>query len=118
MKKILFIQRRPPYGTGFAKEALDAILMTSAFEQEISLIFCDDGVWQLKSQQDTKSLNIKNFSLTFKALDLYDIKNIYVEQKALEERGLSSEDLLIPVKVISTEGLRQLLQQQDLILSF
>ncbi|MDF2866587.1 MAG: sulfur oxidoreductase [Gammaproteobacteria bacterium] len=118
MKKILFIQRRSPYGTGFAKEALDAILMASAFEQEISLVFTDDGVWQLKNQQDTKTLGIKNFSPTFKALELYEVKQIYVEQMALEQRGLQIEDLIIPVTVLATAELRQLIQQHDVILSF
>lgn len=118
MKKILFIQRRPPYGTGFAKEALDAILMASAFEQEISLVFCDDGVWQLKNRQDTSELEIKNFSPTFKALELYDIKNIYVEQFSLAERGLTADDLIIPVTILATSELKHLLQEHDVILSF
>lgn len=118
MKKILFIQRRPPYGTGFAKEALDAILMASAFEQEISLVFTDDGIWQLKTQQDTQAVGLKNFSPTFKALELYEVKQIYVEQTALEQRGLQLQDLNIPVTLVTTEQLRLLIQQHDVILSF
>lgn len=118
MKKILFIQRRSPYGTGFAKEALDAILMSSAFEQDISLVFLDEGVWQLKSQQDTQVLGIKNFSPTFKALELYGINQIYIEQSSLEQRGLSISDLTIPATVLTNTELAALLQQQDVILSF
>jgi tRNA 2-thiouridine synthesizing protein C len=118
MKKILFLQRRSPYGTAFAKEALDAILMASAFDQSVSLAFTDDGVWQLKKQQEPHELGFKNFSLTFKALELYDIKQIYVEQSALEQRGLTIADLMITVTVLPTAQFSQLLQQQEVILSF
>jgi tRNA 2-thiouridine synthesizing protein C len=118
MKKISIVQRRPPYGTSFAKEALDVVLMASAFEQEISMIFLDDAVWQLKSNQDTNVIGLKNFSATFKALELYEVKKIFVELESLQQRGVQETDLLLPVTVLSSSDLSQLLQQQDLILSF
>lgn len=118
MKSFLIIQRRPPYGSGFAKEALDVALMASAFEQPISLVFIDDGVWQLTSQQDTQAIALKNFSATFKALELYDIKQIYVETESLQQRGLKLEDLIIPVSGLTSEQLGVIIQQHDVILSF
>lgn len=118
MKKFLIIQRRSPYGTGFAKEALDVILMASAFEQPLSLVFIDDGVWQLKAEQDTRAIGIKNFSPTFKALELYDIKQIYVEKESLQQRGLTTKDLIIPALCLTTEQLRPIIQQHDVIWNF
>ncbi len=118
MQKILILQRRPPHGSCYAKEALDVALMASAFEQDISLVFLDDGVWQLKAKQDTQAVGLKNFSLALKALPQYGIDKIFVEAESLHQRGLCAEDLIIPVTSLSTQQLKRLLQEQDVILSF
>ena len=48
VKKFLYINRRAPHGTIYAHEALEVVLIGAAFEQDISLAFIDDGVFQLK----------------------------------------------------------------------
>lgn len=118
MKKIAILQRRPPHGCYFAKEALDVALMGSAFEQEICLVFIDDGVWQLKAGQDTHAIGLKNFGATFKALTIYGIEQIFVEAESLQQRGLSLHDLAIPVTRLESAELSALLQIQDIVLSF
>jgi tRNA 2-thiouridine synthesizing protein C len=94
------------------------VLIGAAFDQDVSLAFVGDGVYQLTKGQDTKALEVKNFSPTFRALDDYDINKIYVDADALRARGLTEADLVIPVEVVSTERMAQIMEGQDVILSF
>ncbi len=117
VKRFMYINRRAPYGTIFALECLEMVLISAAFEQRVSLAFLDDGIYQLKKNQDTTAIGIKNFSNTYRALNDYDVENIYVEKESLDARGLCAEDLIIPVKVVSTQVLRDLMAEQDVLIS-
>jgi len=93
IKKFMYVNRRPPYGTIYAWESLEVVLIGAAFEQDVSMAFIDDGVYQLVKGQDTSGIGMKNFSPTYAALGDYDVNKIYVEKESLEERGLSLDDL-------------------------
>jgi len=93
IKKFLYVNRRAPYGTIYAWESLEVVLIGAAFEQDVSLAFLDDGVYQLTKDQDTKGIGMKNFSPTYSALGDYEVTKIYVEKESLEERGLTLDDL-------------------------
>lgn len=118
VKKFLYVNRKAPYGTIYALESLEVVLIGAAFEQDVSLAFVGDGVFQLSKGQDTKTLEVKNFSPTFRALEDYDVNKIYVEREALEARGLTEEDLVIPVEVVDAQRMTQIMEDQDVILSF
>jgi len=92
-KKFLYVNRKAPYGTIYAWEALEVVLIGAAFEQDVSLAFVDDGVFQLTKGQDTSGVAMKNFSPTYSALGDYEVTKIYVEKESLEERGLTLDDL-------------------------
>ena len=66
-KKFLYVNRKAPYGTIYALESLEVVLIGAAFEQDVSLAFVDDGVYQLTKGQDPKGLEMKNFSPAFRA---------------------------------------------------
>lgn len=118
IKKFMFVNRKAPYGTVYALESLEVVLITAAFDQDVSLAFLDDGVYQLKKGQQTKGIDTKNFSPTFRALDGYDIEKLYVEKESLELRGLSEADLLVDVIVLDRKEMGELMGQQDVVLSF
>lgn len=117
-KKFLYVNRKAPYGTIYALESLEVVLLAPAFNQEVSLVFLDDGVFQIKKAQDTQGVGMKNFSPTYRALHDYGVKNIYVEKASLTQRGLNEDDLLVPVQLLNTQQLSDLMEQQDVILSF
>ena len=73
-KKLMYVNRKAPYGTIYALESLEVVLISAAFEQDVSLAFLDDGVYQLMKGQNTSGIGMKNFSPTFKALGDYEIK--------------------------------------------
>jgi tRNA 2-thiouridine synthesizing protein C len=118
VKKFLYVNRKAPYGTIYALESLEVVLIGAAFEQDVSLAFIGDGVYQLTKGQDTKALGVKNFSPAFRALDDYDVNKLYVDEASLRARGLSAEDLLVPVEVVSTERMAEIMEGQDVVLSF
>jgi len=117
-KKFMFVNRKAPYGTIYALESLEVVLITAAFDQDVSLVFLDDGVYQLKKGMQTKGIETKNFSPTYRALEDYDIDKLYVEKESLEARGLSEEDLIVDVKVLSRAEMGKLMDEQDVVLSF
>ena len=132
VKKFLYVNRKAPYGTVYALEALEVVLIAAAFDQDVSLAFADDGVYQLMRGQDTDGIGMKNFSPTYAALGDYDVKNIYVERESLEERGLCADDLQPltyededddyqeknSLHVVGHDQLAKLIAEQDVILSF
>jgi tRNA 2-thiouridine synthesizing protein C len=117
-KKFLYVNRKAPYGTIYGLESLEVVLIGAAFEQDVSLAFLGDGVYQLAKGQDTKGLEVKNFSPTFGALEDYDVTKLYVEEEALQARGLSAADLVVPVEVVDTRRMAEIMEDQDVILSF
>lgn len=131
-KKFMFVNRKAPYGTIYALEALEVVLISAAFDQDVSLAFIDDGVYQLAKGQDTSGIGMKNFSPTFRALGDYEVKKLYVEKESLDERGLKSEDLLEityedededfaekpSIRIMSRSELSELMAQQDVLLNF
>ena len=131
-KKFLYVNRKAPHGSIYAQESLEVVLIGAAFEQDVSLAFIDDGVYQLMQNQDTGDIGSKNFAPTFRALGDYDVSQIYVERESLELRGLGKEDL-IPltyededddwaekdsIHVVSSDELAEIIEQQDVILNF
>ena len=117
VKRFMYVNRRAPYGTIYALECLEVVLVAAAFDQDVSVVFLDDGVCQLKKNQDTTGIGMKNFSKTYGALDDYDVEKIYVEKESLAARGLTADDLVIPVKVLAADDLREVMAQQDVVIS-
>jgi len=117
IKRFMFVNRRAPYGTVYALESLETVLISAAFDQDVSVVFLDDGVFQLKKGQDTTGINMKNFSPTFRALEGYDVEKLYVEKESLEARGLTEADLVVDVEVLGTDELREIMAAQDVVIS-
>ncbi len=117
-KKFMFVNRKAPYGSVYALEGLEVVLISAAFDQDVSLAFLDDGVFQLVKGQDTKAAGMKNFSPTYRALEGYDIEKLFVEREALEARGLAESDLLVDVQVLGRAEMAALMDEQDVLVSF
>lgn len=118
IRKFMFINRKPPHGTIYALESLEVILISAAFDQDVSLAFFDDGVYQLVKGQKTQGVGIKNHSPTYRALEGYDIEKLYVEKESMELRGLTLDDLVVPVQQLTRTDLSALIESQDVVLSF
>lgn len=118
IKKFMFVNRKAPYGTIYALESLEVVLIGAAFEQDVSLAFIDDGIYQLTKGWNTKAVDMKNFSSTYRALEGYDIEKLYVDRSSMEKRGITQDDLVVPVNVMDDGDMAKLMEEQDVILSF
>ena len=131
-KKFLYVNRKAPYGTIYALESLEVVLIGAAFEQDVSLAFLDDGVFQLLKGQNTDGIGIKNFSPTYRALGDYEVTKLYVEQESLNERGLTADDLQDvtyededddwaekpSIRIVNRAEMADIMADQDVVLSF
>lgn len=132
VKKFLYLNRKAPYGTIYAWESLEVVLIGAAFDQEVSLLFVDDGVYQLTSAQKTQDIGMKNFSPTYRTLGDYEVKHLYVDRDSLTARGLTEDDLVqVPwedwetgeeneniVEVVDKAQAIELMEEHDVIFSF
>jgi|TARA_Y100000816_G_scaffold222691_1_gene167667 tRNA 2-thiouridine synthesizing protein C len=118
VKKFLYVNRRAPHGTVYAHEALEVVLIGAAFDQDVSLAFIDDGVFQLKKDQDTSEIYTKNFSKIYSALEMYDVEKLFVEKESLESRGLTEEDLSVDVKIIDSSEMKKLMSDSEVVFNF
>lgn len=131
-KKFLYINRKAPYGTVYAWESLEVVLIGAAFEQDVSLLFMDDGVFQLTKGQDTGGSDMKNFSPTYAALGDFEVTKVYIDEQSLTDRGLTLDDLqhLVwedededwaekdSIKLVSRAEITELMEDSDVLLNF
>ena len=132
VKKFLYLNRKAPYGTIYAWESLEVVLIGAAFDQEVRVMFVDDGVYQLTTGQDTSEVGMKNFSPTYRTLGDYEVKSIYVDRDSLEARGLTQDDLVAIawedweteeeieniVEVVDAARISELMEESDVVFSF
>jgi tRNA 2-thiouridine synthesizing protein C len=116
IKDFMFVMRRAPHGTIYTYEGLEMVLITAAYEQDITIAFIDDGVYALIKHQDTDDLQIKGYVKTFTALEDYEVEKLYVDRQSLEERGLSKEDLIVDVEILESAEIGKLMEEQDVVI--
>ena len=131
-KTFVYINRKSPYGSVYALESLEVVLIGAAFEQDVKLVFMDDGVFQLTKNQDPAEIGMKNFSKTYAALGDYDVNQIFVDEESLKQRGLTLDDLqpLVyededddwaekdSIKLVNREQLSDVIESADVLLNF
>ncbi len=117
VKKFLFILSQSPHDGLWVQETLDILLTVAAFDQPVSLLFLDQGVFQIKKHQNSELINLKNTAAIFKALEIYDIQDIFSEVESLQEYGLKPGDLFLPVKEIYRKELPLFINKFDIVCS-
>jgi tRNA 2-thiouridine synthesizing protein C len=132
VKKFMYLNRRAPYGTIYAWESLEVVLIGAAFDQEVSLMFVDDGVYQLVKGSKPAGIEMKNFTPTYRTLGDYGVRHLYVDQASLEARGLTQDDLIEVawedweteeevdniVELVDADKAVELIDESDVVFSF
>lgn len=116
--KLAILNTQAPHGNANAREALDAALALSAFTDELTLLFCGDGVYQLLPNQQPQAILQRHIEPMFKLLDLYDVETIYVNQHDCDVRHIDPEQLAISVTALPAAEFNQVLQQQQYLIKF
>jgi len=93
-------------------------LMAAAFDQRVIMLFEGDGVYALLNKQRPEVLGLKNYSPLLKALSVYDINDVFVEQESMIERELHKGQFVIDVNEISRVELKRQMEAADQLFSF
>lgn len=112
-RRFLFLIRHPPLAGARMRETLDLILTVAAFDQWVTVLFLDDGVYQLAAPR-AESVEADPLWLSMlKALELYDLQGILVEEDSLKARGLEVADLSLGAELIPAHRVRALISEHD-----
>ena len=104
---LLIVLRHPPHGSQWLREGLDVALVAAAFGQRVGLLFQGDGVYALLKDQQVGALGQKGTHPQMAMLEMYDIDTLWASETALAERGLSVDDLMLPVVPLNAEAVAE-----------
>ncbi|POA17940.1 sulfurtransferase complex subunit TusC [Pseudomonas sp. FW300-N1A1] len=117
-KSLLIISRQAPWSGPSAREALDIVLAGGAFDLPIGLLFLDDGVFQLATQQNAKAVQQKDLSANLQALGLFGIEDLYVCGDSATARGLTPGALsLDPLNVLAAGEIPAVIDRYDQVIT-
>lgn len=114
-KHIVYLFRSAPYDSPTAQEGLDSLLAAAAFEQHVSVLFMDDGVFQLLPEQSPHLQ--RNHAKMLQALALYEVERCFVHAPSLARRGQAVASC-IGISPLDDTGVTSLLRSADHTLSF
>lgn len=114
--RLLCIAASDPYQHDAAQDLLDALLVAATFGAEVSVLFQDDGVWQLLKDQQGDRAARRGIGAQLESLPLFDVESLYADARSLHERGLTGSDLLLPVERLDTPALAALLAAHDQVI--
>ena len=114
----LIIATSAPYAGALPRAAIDMALTTAAFEQQVTVVFRDDAVFQLLDKQDTSNSEQKNIGKMIPALAMYDVQRICAYSPSLANRHCELSDCVDGVEAISKEELRTMVTAADHVLVY
>lgn len=128
MKRILFILRNTPYGSSKAREGIDAVLAASVFDQHITVLFMDEGIWQLHSHQQSRGIadedllkaprDHKNIAALLESFPLYDINELFVDSDALERFQLKRDELILEPELVDSDQIRRMIRDSNIVFTY
>lgn len=105
-KNILCIKQSLPRHPHYECEYLDIVTSLASFDHHIDLVFQGDGVFSLLAGEHETV-----YTKRLKALPLFDVRDVWVDEESLISRQLALANLSIPVKRSTTAMLKEFLQR-------
>lgn len=116
-KSMLIVSRQAPWSGPGAREALDIALAGGAYDLPLSMLFLDDGVFQLAAPQQPAQLQQKDLGANLSALPMFGVDELYVCAISLAERGLSAAGLALPARPLNDAELTRLFDRFDHVIT-
>ena len=116
--RVAFLMRHSPYGSVYPAEGFRAMMGTAVFEMDIVVVFADDGVYAALKGQKPDELDMKPLGEGFPSLSDVGVKEFYVHDESLVERGLSAGDLTVEAAVVGSARLAEVLAGCSAVLPF
>lgn len=111
MKKFLIQMQQAPYTNIDCIERQELAFALASLGQPVDLLFTGPGVLQLGSPKTPD--NCKDFTAAYFGLDLFDIKNAFVERKAAEDYQLIDK---IKIKIEYIDNIDKLLSTYAVVI--
>ncbi len=108
----------PPFSLIDGKEGVDLALVCAAFDQQVNLIFVDEGIFHLIDKQSAKNFMDKLHDKQLKALSFYDIDAIYAEIESLQKFNITTRNLLADTVMIDRAKINQLVSSAQQTVRF
>ncbi len=118
MKRWLFVFSSGPFSTARGQEGLDAVLAAAAMDIPLSMLFIDEGIFQLKNQKQSSAIQMRDYTKTYGALADFGVESFYVEALSLSSRGLELAELMLPCEVLETSAVNDLIAKHDQVFTF
>ena len=118
MNTVAVVMRKAPYGSVYTAEGFRTLMGIAVFEMDISVVFMDDGIYALLKGQDPSKLDMKPLGDGFPTLTEFGVSRFYVHDESLQERGLTPDDLLMDVQVVSGAQIANVLETAGKVLPF
>ena len=96
-------------------ELFDQMLTLAAFDQAITVLFVDDGVYRLNRETGQPVSTMETAGL-LELLAFYDIDSVWVEAESLVQRDMNLDDARLSVRTMLREDVAGLLARHDVIL--
>jgi tRNA 2-thiouridine synthesizing protein C len=116
--RVAFLMRHSPYGTVYPAEGFRAMMGTAVFEMDIVVVFVDDGVYVALKGQKPEELDMKPLCEGFPGLADVGVKEFYVHDESLAERGLLASDLSVDAAAVGSARIAEVLAGCSAVLPF
>lgn len=109
---------RPPYGSSLGEVAWEVLVAAAIFDQEISVVFSEDGIYQLRLKEHVDGPGLKNYCKEYMNLPNYGVDRLYADQASMIQRGVDACDLYPIASPLDDNQISALLARADHILTF
>ena len=117
MKSVLVRMSKSPLNGLISGEQLETAMVAAAFEQEVSILFIGDGVFNLLPAKETNEVTGYNIEKMLLALPTFEVNDLFICERSLEQRQIGVSHLPKNAKVITFEDQRRLIKTTDVVLS-
>ena len=117
MKSVLIRMSKSPLNGLISGEQLETAMVSATFEQEVSILFVGDGIFNLLPTKKPKEVAGYNIEKMLLALPTFDVNSLFICERSLEQRQIGAFNLPTNVKLITFEDQRRLIKTTDVVLS-
>ncbi|WP_414830801.1 DsrE family protein [Alteromonas sp. H39] len=107
----------PPYRGILSQDALDFAMGATNYGHDVTLIFMDDGVFQLASEQHPPE-GTKSHEKRLKSLPFFDIEDLYCCESSLHQRQMKKDDIGHDITLCDAGAIATILSDSDHIVRF
>ncbi len=114
MRKITVIIRNTPLNTSRNSEALRMSVGMTLQNENITVIFLEDGVWSASQELDPRQINSPDTTEALETLQALKVK-LLAEKKAVEKHRIKLRE---GIQQASLEEIASILTESDIVIPF